>query len=848
MNVRRWQSVALGLLRLIVITGVLAVDSAARGEHEGAIAGLVTAKSRAIPLASVTILIQGTGLGTTSNERGEFQIGPVPPGTWVVIARRLGYAEWQSTNVTVRPDSLTTLVILLEEAAIPLGEIQVTAERRRLTEDIRSSVVTLAPARARTLAGVAEDVMRTLQALPGISSPSDFSSQLVIRGSGPDENLVVLDDIEIFNPYRLYGLISMFNPETVTDITLITGGFPARYGDRLSSVLDVRSRDGDRTGPVRGNIDASISNANLVLSGAMPFRLDGSYLMSGRRTYYDLILGPIARNSGLVSGDVAFPNFTDFQSRLVIEPAKGHRLSASALFSHDGVDLMSGRDRQMPDSVNVVDNTRNNVAGVAWQYIPRDGLLSKLTLSWYDNRGITQFDGDFLDPSLDRTLYENGDTSGIRLFNVGFNSEYEFRKLSVGEDLTVLLPSHTVEAGAGVDALRSSLIWHFRPDATFRAILQLREVALADDFVQSRSYRRAHVYVQDNIAVTESFSVQPGIRLDEFQILGRSYVQPRLNIAYRLDPITTLRAAWGIYRQSPGYEKLLDQATFYDFSGASLSGLNAEQSVHWIAGVDRWISEEWRLRVEGYTKNFSDVIVQEIVPGTIFQTAPIPGGNIRLRSGWSSPVATTGDSVTTVPINGATGRSYGIEVMLEKPRSRPEDRISGWIGYSLSHADRERGGIVTPFRFDQRHTLDVVMDYRLSSSFTLGARWRYASNFPYTEPVGLKPRIVDANQNGRPVKVIQVDGNGNVIFDVDLGGESNRYSGRLPAYHRLDLRITAFADYWGFDWAFYVDVINVYNRSNVLNYRNFVRDDLTLGRNAITMLPIFPTLGFSVHF
>jgi hypothetical protein len=312
--------------------------------------------------------------------------------------------------------------------------------------------------------------------------------------------------------------------------------------------------------------------------------------------------------------------------------------------------------------------------------------------------------------------------------------------------------------------------------------------------------------------------------------------------------VSTIRAAWGVYRQSPGYEKLLDQNAFIDLTHMPPGRLAAEGATHYVLGVERWLDEQWQIKVEGYYKNFDDIIVQKIVPGTVYRTSLAAGADPRLLSSWSQPVSVTGDSLTTLPINGAHGASYGIELTLQKVNLDPDSRLSGWIGYSYAQAYRIRDGIRTPFRFDQRHTVDVVLDYRASSWLSFGLRWKYGSGFPYNEPVGSKPRIVLTGTGADARPEIQYDEYGHVIFDIDRGGEVNKYNGRLPAYHRLDARITAKAGYWGWDWDFYLDVINVYNRANVFNYRFFQKDDLTVGRSAISMLPIIPTLGVSIRF
>lgn len=821
----------------------------ARPQGTGRITGVVVAEETGKPVPFATVILEGTKLGTATNEQGEFFVEPVPAGTYTVIVRSLGYAEWTGARVVVASDRTTTLRVALMESAIPLDEVQITAERARRQADIRASTLNVAPVRAKTLAGVGEDVLRTLQSLPGVLAPNDFTSQLVIRGSGPDQNLIVMDDIEVFNPYRLYGLISMFNPETASDISLVTGGFPARYGDRLSAVLEVTNREGDRARGLGGSLNASITNANLVLGGRFPLDVPGSYIFSARRTYYDLILGPIAKKTGLVSGDVAFPNFMDLQSKVVLEPWAGHKFIANALFSRDGVELISGKDRSTPDSLSVLDKTRNDVAGLAWHFMPDRAVYLKTVVSWYRNTGDTEFGGDFIDPALNRDRYEaRADTSGLRLFNVEFDSRYEFRKVAAKTELSVSLPGHLVETGAGVDFLRTSLIWHFRPDDLFRAIMQSRGIAWLEDFVQTRDYARINFYAQDKIVIGGGLSVQPGLRLDHYDIIRRTYLSPRLNVSYALDPLTTVRGAWGVYRQSPGYEKLLDQNAFYDLSSVPPGGLEAERAIHYVLGIDRWLDNEWQVRVEGYYKKFDNVIVQEILQGTVYAVSPVAGRDPRRKDGWTDPAATLGDSVTTMPVNGATGNSYGIEIMLEKKATRQDSRLSGWIGYTLAKAERIRGEIRSPFRFDQRHTVDIVLDYRMNSWLSVGVRWKYGSNFPFTEPVGLTPRLVDATVNGVSRKVIEVDRGGNVVFDLDRGGEANKYSGRFPPYHRLDIRLTAKAEFWSLDWDFYLDVINVYNRTNVLNYRFNANDDLTVGRTAVGMFPILPTLGFSVRF
>mgnify|MGYP001827493500 FL=1 len=202
------------------------------------------------------------------------------------------------------------------------------------------------------------------------------------------------------------------------------------------------------------------------------------------------------------------------------------------------------------------------------------------------------------------------------------------------------------------------------------------------------------------------------------------------------------------------------------------------------------------------------------------------------------------------------GEAYGFEFFIAKKNIIRESKLSGWISYSLAFAERYENGIEYPFRFDQRHTLNFVLNYQINSWLEAGVRWQYGSGFPISEPRGIKPRIIleDQDLDGIPETPVIATRNVNnnsgeenpVIYDVDFG--DRKLNSRKPIYHRLDMRINALADWWGLDWTFYLDVINVYNRSNVIAYDYFVNEDLTLGREKTTMLPIIPTLGFSVRF
>ncbi|NOY06475.1 MAG: TonB-dependent receptor plug domain-containing protein, partial [Chlorobi bacterium] len=216
---------------------ILVEFSIGNAQDTKSIKGIVV-NERNEPLAGANVVLLRTRFGAIADEAGKFIIRNVPKGSYTLRVSMVGYDSKEIRNVV--PGEAQMLRIVLREAPIKTGTVEVTSRRmERSQSDTRTSVQALKPREVKNLPGAAEDVLRSLQALPGVLSPNDFSSQLIIRGSGPDQNLILMDEVEIFNPYRLYGVVSMFNPETVSEISLITGGFPAKYGDRLSAVLDV---------------------------------------------------------------------------------------------------------------------------------------------------------------------------------------------------------------------------------------------------------------------------------------------------------------------------------------------------------------------------------------------------------------------------------------------------------------------------------------------------------------------------------------------------------------------------------------------------------------------------------
>ncbi len=809
----------------------------------GAVSGKVVLENDE-PAPAAIVTIENTRLGASTREDGTFIVAGIPAGLYRLRVRLVGYEQVEAPEVNVYAGGSIRVVLRLRQVAIELGQIIVTGNRRQAAADVRTSVTTMAPGESKYLPGAAEDVLRSLQALPGVTSVSDFSSQLVVRGSGPDQNLIMIDGFEVLNPYRLYGFVSMFNPETVSDISLQTGGFGAAYGDRLSAVLDVKNREGKTEGYFGGKLNASLTNVNLILEGGLPLN-NASYLISARRTYYDLILGPVLRSMKLVQGDVALPNFRDLQAKISLPLSESHKLLFNVFTSRDGVELISGAERDRPDSVNVFDRSFNTLVGITWQYNPEKNFVLETRLSWYRNDGAGSFDGTFVDPAQNSGDIGRGDTVGIRFVRFGVNYDYKYTKTSLSQHLLLNTGAHALEAGYGIDLLQTDFIRYFDIDGTFRQYLLSRGQAVPVNATEAIPYHRLNGYVQDRIAIDERLFIQPGIRLDVYPSLKQKTVAaPRINVSLKLDDLSTLRAAYGIYYQSPGMEKL-DFRNRVIFRSSSFATLDPERADHFILGYDRMLSPEWQFKVETYYKRFTGIIVPVKLQGATWVTETI-GDDPTLPSGWATPVRTTGDSLTQDPVNGATGESYGAEILIQKIQSSPGERFTGWASYALSYAMRSRDGVKTPFLFDQRHAVNLVVVYKFAERWDVGIRYTLRSGRPYAIATGVSPRIVVASIHGVDYPIMQLDERGHT--ELDPVYERDTYSGRLNVYQSLDVRLTTYPRWWGLNWSAYLDVQNVYNRKNEQQVSFYVDESGALNKRAIYGIPIFPSLGMSLTF
>jgi outer membrane receptor protein involved in Fe transport len=698
--------------------------------------------------------------------------------------------------------------------------------------------IPLRPAAVMAVPGAADNVFRTLQTLPGIAGTNEFDSRVSVRGGSPDENLTIMDGVEIHNPYRLFGLSSAFNPETVRSFDLYAGAFQAKYGDRLSSLLVVENRPGTADERLRGSTTMSLTDANALVEGRLGADA-GSWIVTARRTYYDLVANSLV--------DTELPAFADVQGRLDWTMRPGTRVSLFGLLSREATDATFEGDRE-GEQGDFVTAARNDLVALELSTLIGRRLSSRTTASVYLNRDEIDAAARFRNEG--RRSNAPSDDVGFGQADLDFTRGLEVRDLALRQDLAVDAGAHLVEAGLELHGLRTRTLWRIEgdrnPGAANGSSVQ-GGAGLPSDLDSAVDSVRAGAWVQDRWTTGRRLTLEAGLRFDWSDVNHRGTISPRAAATVRLGARTRLRAAGGLFTQSPGYEKLIQSDYFVDLTGELGRSLRHERAVHAVLGLERDLGPSVTARVEGYWKGFDDLVVGRL---------ETPLERLVRVSRYDFPAEIAGSVptdaiITSVPVNGASGRSWGFDVFLQK-RPTTGGRISGWASYTWGRSERDEYDRTVAFEYDRRHAGTAVASWRISPRWELGATARAFSGFPLTPVLRLRV-AADEAPDGRYVP--DRDAEGRYVYEPDRGGVGNLNTGRLPAFFRLDLRLSWKPRGDAGRWLFYLDVINATNRQNVGELDPLLSHDpaspadqprLTLEPSAA--IPFLPSVGIRFRF
>jgi hypothetical protein len=768
-----------------------APDTAARGAST--VHGTVRAEGSLEPVSRATVELPQLRRGVLADERGYFVLTGVPEGRWQLRVGSLGFRPAE-VEVRVVAGRAVRVDVELSTQPVEMPGIEVRPPGRRNESTLDSGAgprparVTAAALRA-TPALAEVDVLRAVQALPSIAAISDFSSALYIRGGSPDQALITLDGIPIFNPYHLGGLFAAIDPDAVSEVDVLPGAFPARVGDRLSGVVDIRTRDGGRD-RVRGNGAIGLISSRASLDGPVPGGR-GSYLVSARRTYLDLFTDA-AYALDLIDVTVPYA-FTDAYLKLTHDVGENGRLSASVYLDDEGLSFPERMKQETQTDLRFGWGSR--LAGVQYRHLVRPTLVAEARTA------VTEFYGDFHGAEWRR--YRDG--SGGQFVPV-LEADSRARDALAGVDLTWHAHRHEVRAGAQVDAFR------------FRHSLAASDGDITTYFPAFR--RDDHVttlaaYLEDVWSPVAELSLRGGVRLLHAGERGTAWM-PRLGVRWAVSPALALSAGAGRYAQvlhsMRDDESLAASLLAYDFFVAAEPGTGLPTADDLAVGAE-WAGERTSIRIDAYTKRLTNLPLPPVPEDVMTAPVLVPRG---MRTG--------------------VGRARGIEVLGRHRRGA----ASFTLAYALATAEREAGGERFAPRFDRRHTLDLMSAFPLGGRGQGSVRLVLATGQPYTAILG-KGRL----DYYEPHRGEFVPG-----MDRVLLGDHN--ADRLPGYARLDMGARrSFERRWFRRQTTVTPYLQVLNALNTRNVMTAYPSTTPFGPpvlNYAPQLPLFPTVGLEWRF
>ncbi|MSO45234.1 MAG: hypothetical protein EXQ59_00485 [Acidobacteria bacterium] len=829
--------VVVGFVMGALLSGApsVAETQAPAAEPARMVAGVVVESDTGTPIAGASVSVGDAR--TTTDGSGRFELR-VPAGLLAVRVSALAHFPLNTTLDVRTANAMGAELALARDTGFATS-IEVVAA----SPASAPATVTVQPLQVLRTPGALDNVFRTLQTMPGVAATEEFSSRLAVRGGAPDQNLTVMDGVEVHDPYRLFGLTSAFNPEIIRRFELATGGFGVTHGDRLSSLLTVENREGVRDRRFAGSGALSITDGNVVLEGALPGGAAGSWLVTGRRTYYDVVASKVTGED--------FPGFADLQAKGVWEPRPGRKLTLFALRSRETAAFtIDGTSAQG----EFQDDTRNDLFSTSFDVsIGTRGRLHTIA-AYSDTTSVFGVDAAVQNTSQ-RSNAPSEDAFGVA--NVVFERALTVQDLSLRQELAWAIGSQVFEIGGEAHRLGTSLRYDITGDRNPAAVngSSVQGGAGLPDVLRSlRRSTRGGAWLQDTRQFGARGSVQAGLRLDYAGVTGETLLSPRVSGQLNLSGTTRLKSALGRYTQSPGYEKLAQSDYVLDFTNAAVRDLRSERAVQASVGLEHDVARGVLLRAEGYYKRFSDMLAGRLE--TDAERAARVG-----RYDFPAALASSVPAdpiITTVPTNDGAGDAYGFDLFLSRTSAPASARLTGWASYTWGRAERDAYGYQYPFEYDRRHAFTMVSAYRLTSRWELSATTRVASGFPRNAPVGLRVAgVEDKGDRDRDRITDEIlpsqDATGLPVYAVDFGSVATLNRARLPLFARVDVRATWRPRGVSGRWEIYIEAINALNRENAGAIEPKLEYDPASDRPRIVetrgqSVPLLPTVGLRFRF
>ncbi|MDY0078063.1 MAG: TonB-dependent receptor [Bacteroidales bacterium] len=752
--------------------------------QEAAVRGFVYEASNGEPVIFCNVYLQGTTYGASTDINGYFSITKVPAGQYMLLVTFLGYDTLRQ-EIVLKPNDVLNRKFNLVESSVSLETVNVTAEKIEARTETKTSVVNITPKILKKIPSIGgqADLAQYLQVVPGVVFTGDQGGQLYIRGGSPIQNKVLLDGMIVYNPFHSIGLFSVFDTDMIRNAEVFTGGFSADYGGRVSSIMDITTRDGNKN-QLSGKVGASTFGAKLLLEGPLSrakvengssssfiFSVKNSYLEQTSKSLYSYV-----DEDGLPF------NFLDLYGKISINAANGSKINFFG-FSFD-------------DKVN----NYKSLSDFGWSSV--GGGSNFLIIP---GKSPVLIEGNLAYSSYKATLSEASAPerfSSINGFNMGFHFTY-----FLGKDLVKY----------GIELLGFKTEFDFT-NGVGRNINQTENTTELAGYVRYKGNFGKLLF-------------EPSFRVQWYASLGNISPEPRLSVKYLVNDWFRIKLATGMYSQNliaansdrdvvnlfygflSGPDNLPNR-----FDGKEVTH-KLQKANHYILGTEIDLTNRINLNIEGYLKDFNQLT--NLNRNKLFNENTAPA---------NTPDIYKKDFIIE------KGKAYGGDIALKYE----DKKWYIWSVYSLGFVTKEyekRPGELISYRphYDRRHNVNLLISYTAGDrrQWEFGARWNYGSGFPFTQVQGYYEHL----NFGQGVNTDYTNANGNLGI---LYGDLNE--GELPSYHRLDFDIKRrffFSERTQLEVN--VSVTNMYNRENVF-YVDQITSDVI---RQLPLMPSFGmTLSF----
>lgn len=780
------------------------------------ISGTITEAGSQEQLIGVNVYMEGSKYGVSSNQYGYYSIQLPVQDSATLVYSYVGYSplKWQ-----LKLDKNQIKNISLQ-SILNLDEVTVTASKinERVSDNIQMGQIDIPVSQIKripTLLGE-KDVLKVLQLMPGVQKGSEGQAGIYVRGGGPDQNLIILDDAVVYNANHLFGFFSTFNGDALKSVELTKAGFPAKYGGRLSSVIDLNMKDGNKE-KLSGEGGIGLISSRLVLEGPIKSKKTGttkaSFLLSGRRTYLDVLIKPalwFAQRKKEYKETVGY-FFHDYTAKINYEINANNKLYLSGYL---GKDKFYANFREKSNASENGIDWGNITTTLRWNHIYNQKLFSNTSLIFSKfNFGVSSSDVSY--PTNGTELrFELDYNSGVRDFALKHDYDY------------FLNPKNIIHFGY------QATLHRFNPSALAINSTQVSEITREQNKVNSLEQA---LYIEDQAKLGSKMKVNIGLRLANYTVQNKNYfnVEPRLAIAYKTSEDLALKASYARMNQNIHLLSNTGLGLPTDLWVPATASIAPQQSDQWSIGLARDIVPLGiTCTFESYYKTLENIINYK------------DGANFFDIEGNSDDLASTTDWQSKV--SAGRGTSYGFEFLLQKKAGK----FSGWLGYTWSKTtwvfkDLNFGKPFFP-KYDRRHDISIVGMYDLSKRVSLSATWVYGTGNALSIPLAEYSSPVYSEFG---------------LLQLPSNEYGNKNSFRAEPYHRLDLGVQFHKKVKKHERIWDFSIYNAYSRKNPFFYsaerqqnfgvfdpKNPTANPAKLVLKRFSLFPIIPSFTYNFKF